>query len=288
MIEAKGATGGGTILIGGSWQNSNPDIKQAITTTAEAGSVIDASATENGDGGTVVLWSDIFNYDGLTQSFGQINSNGGQFSVDGGWIETSGAKLDITNNKINLDANYGQAGTWLLDPYDYIIDAGVASTLSSALTGGASIIVTTSNNTSGYGSDGISTGSGSIYVNSDIVGSGSGNLTLTADNFIYFDADITTTGTQTYNGDIFLKKNTTTLTSNNEDITFNDNIYTVSGAESLVVNAGTGNVDFNGVVGLAGDEITTGVTEDSTNTEITSLSDIDSSGIFVYAAKCWG
>ncbi|MEI6804771.1 MAG: filamentous hemagglutinin N-terminal domain-containing protein, partial [Burkholderiales bacterium] len=56
-LEATGASGGGTVLVGGDWQGSG-GLHQATTVTMEAGASIDASATQSGDGGKVVLWSD--------------------------------------------------------------------------------------------------------------------------------------------------------------------------------------------------------------------------------------
>lgn len=70
-IEAKGTTGGGEVLIGGDWQGAG-DMHQATTVTMEQGASIDASATDNGDGGKVVLWSDITNNDSVTEVHGDI------------------------------------------------------------------------------------------------------------------------------------------------------------------------------------------------------------------------
>ena len=49
-ITARGATGGGAVLVGGNWQGSG-DLRQATKVTMEAGANIDASATQTGDGG---------------------------------------------------------------------------------------------------------------------------------------------------------------------------------------------------------------------------------------------
>ena len=59
-IEAQGAIQGGTVWIGGGWQGSGT-LRHATTVRMSADSVIDASATDNGDGGEVVLWSDVTN-----------------------------------------------------------------------------------------------------------------------------------------------------------------------------------------------------------------------------------
>ena len=118
-LEAKGATGGGEILVGGSWQNTDPSVQQATYTTAEAGSVIDASATENGDGGTVVLWSGISNSNSLTKANGIIYSKGGAEGGSGGFVETSGSILNIDGITVSTLAFDGSANLWLLDPYNF-------------------------------------------------------------------------------------------------------------------------------------------------------------------------
>jgi hypothetical protein len=71
---------------------------------------------------------------------------------------------------------------------------------------------------------------------------------LSAAKFINLNASITTRGTQTYNGSIIVMKNVD-LISTNSNITFNNDIYALTGGESFVINAGTGNVTFNGSVG---------------------------------------
>ena len=56
-IDASGAAGGGTALIGGDWQGSGAT-PRAANTTVEPGSRINADALSSGDGGKVVVWSD--------------------------------------------------------------------------------------------------------------------------------------------------------------------------------------------------------------------------------------
>ena len=222
MIEAKGATGGGTILIGGSWQNSNSNIRQAVTTTAEAGSVIDASATENGDGGTVVLWSDIYNNNSVTNVEANLLAKGGIYSGSGGFIETSGNTLSFDNISIDNEAYDGSAGVWLLDPYNFFLDADDLSTLNTALNASNVSILTSNSSNSGIDSifnsshaGGYQIGSGHIVFENDFTYTGANNrtLTLTADADIYLKGisssnaalslDINATGDQVYlDGDI--------------------------------------------------------------------------------------
>ena len=63
---ATGATGGGTVLVGGDWQGSG-EMTQARKVTLAEGALIDASATGDGDGGKVVLWSRVENPETTTR-----------------------------------------------------------------------------------------------------------------------------------------------------------------------------------------------------------------------------
>lgn len=202
QIYAKGTNGGGKILVGGDWQGSG-DLKQATTVTMESGAKIDASATKNGDGGTVVLWSDVNNPNSYTQMDGEILATGAGSGM-GGKVETSGHVLGVTGV-----VNAGAGGEWLLDPIDmtitsdgtYSVDSsgGTASpttngitvlntSINTALDNGNNVTLTTSGGTGG---------SGNITVAADITKSGgaSSSLTLQADGTILVNAGVTITDT---------------------------------------------------------------------------------------------
>ena len=117
QLLATGNDKGGLIQIGGSWQNSNPTVRQAIKTTIEYGAFLDVSAIYNGNGGTIVAWSDITNLLGMTLVSGTLKARGGEHGGRGGRIETSGAHL--RTEKVIVDT--GEGGEWLLDPYNYTI-----------------------------------------------------------------------------------------------------------------------------------------------------------------------
>src|SRR5210317_345595 len=127
-LNATGDNGGGQILVGGSWQNSDPTIYQAKTTTIEEGATLNASANNTGNGGEIVVWSDITNDQSITKVQGKLTAEGGKNSGNGGQIETSGYKLDVEVIEVSTLANDGSAGEWLLDPGEIIIrDGGSAS-----------------------------------------------------------------------------------------------------------------------------------------------------------------
>ncbi len=192
QLQAQGATGGGTVLVGGDWQGSN-GIRQATKVSMDAGASIDASATQNGDGGKVVLWSDVHNAESQTTVHGSILARGGAQGGDGGKIETSGHRVDIVGATINAGSDQGAGGLWLLDPYNYTIDAAEALTIQGSLDTGTSFTVDTTN-ASGSGLTG-SSGTGVITVNNAIAktAGGAATLTLNAADSIVLNANISTT-----------------------------------------------------------------------------------------------
>lgn len=122
IIDASGTNGGGRILIGGDYQGQG-DIQTARASYVGEGVQIKANALDNGDGGTVVVWSDE-----STRMYGSISATGGALSGDGGLIETSGGYLDVGVNAPDVGADNGEGGTWLIDPHNITIVAGLGNT----------------------------------------------------------------------------------------------------------------------------------------------------------------
>lgn len=200
---ASGAAGGGSILIGGSWQGAGP-LAHADAVVVAPGATLRADATHDGDGGTVVVWSD-----GATSVKGILTAVGAGLG-NGGMIETSGHVLDVAGISANASAPSGTAGTWLLDPYNLTV-GNSASTATQSPAGtwtsnaGGSVVLNTDINTvlnagtnvvlqtSGALGDGF--GNGDITINSAITKSagGNANLTLLAAGSIIVNAAINST-----------------------------------------------------------------------------------------------
>ncbi|CAB1367972.1 caspase family protein [Denitratisoma oestradiolicum] len=122
-IDASGATGGGTVLVGGDRQGNNPAVQNATKTNIAAGANIKADATQAGNGGKVIVWSnDKTFYDGF------ISVRGGAQGGDGGFAETSGHTL-MANGLVDARAPLGKNGTWLLDPALACISDGSSCTV---------------------------------------------------------------------------------------------------------------------------------------------------------------
>jgi filamentous hemagglutinin family protein len=118
-IDASGASGGGTVLIGGNFHGKGPE--QNADTTTIGNATIKADALQKGDGGRVAVWSNK-----QTAFSGTISARGGAAGGQGGYVETSGGKLSVGSAaKVNTLAPHGKTGTWLLDPENIdIVDGG--------------------------------------------------------------------------------------------------------------------------------------------------------------------
>ena len=192
-LNASGKTGGGSVKVGGDRQGGGT-LQRADTVTMDAASRITADATGNGNGGNVVVWSDV-----QTNFAGTISAKGGADGGNGGEAEVSGkAKLAYTGFT-DLSAVKGRFGTLLLDPYNVIISNAAdtsgftasgndsiinAGTLQTAL-GSANVTVTT-------GSGGSQTGD--ITVSAPVTWLSNAILTLSAYHSIAINANIMVAG----------------------------------------------------------------------------------------------
>ena len=122
-IDASGATGGGKVIVGGDWQGKGaPGAKGQNAQVAYVAPTakINVDATQSGDGGVAVIWSD-----GATRFYGTIYARGGVTQGDGGKVETSGKAALVVGGQAVVStaarAPTGRSGAWLLDPYDVTI-----------------------------------------------------------------------------------------------------------------------------------------------------------------------
>ncbi|EKU98466.1 filamentous hemagglutinin family N-terminal domain protein [Leptolyngbya sp. PCC 7375] len=114
-VDVSGATGGGTVLVGGDYQGQGT-VPAAERTFVGSEVVIAADALDVGDGGRVIVWAD-----GATRFGGRISAQGGPQGGDGGFVEVSGlAMLDFAG-EVNTQTLEGEAGQLLLDPANIVI-----------------------------------------------------------------------------------------------------------------------------------------------------------------------
>ena len=86
----------------------------------------------------------------------------------------------------------GEAGLWLQDPFNYVINGPEAATIKSSLDGGTNVTISTAINDPAGGSTG--SGVGNITLNNTIEKTSSAaTLTFEADNDVVLNASISTT-----------------------------------------------------------------------------------------------
>ncbi|WP_426113163.1 filamentous hemagglutinin N-terminal domain-containing protein, partial [Massilia sp. PWRC2] len=120
-LDASGASGGGAVRVGGGLHGADAGIANASQVSVGSHASIDASATEVGAGGTVVVWAD-----GQSAFHGSIAARGGAGGGDGGQVEVSGKGNLLFAGTVDASAaagKGGKAGSLLLDPLNLTIDA---------------------------------------------------------------------------------------------------------------------------------------------------------------------
>jgi filamentous hemagglutinin family protein len=277
-LDASGATGGGTVLVGGDYQGKNPLVRNAKTVIAEQGSITKADAIIDGDGGKIIFWSD-----DRTVFLGEASVSGGKNSGDGGFGEISGKNRLLFDGLFKAPSKTGKIGSLLLDPTDIVVDTLGTDTATIDYQTPSSI-------QSSLASAGVTlSATNSIYINSAIAYSGATNssLTFTAesasnlkDGTIALGANVSSSsGTLglTFNGKTYLTNNST-LTSNGGNVVFNGD---VGGAKNLTVNSGSGSTTFNSNIaaGFSGSYISGTSTS---ATIITSSLDGPSNAVFKF------
>ena len=279
-IDASGPEGG-TVLIGGDYQGSNPEILNAQATTAKKGSVVKVDSTSNGDGGKIIYWSD-----GITTFAGNASARGGPEGGDGGFVEVSGKKQFIYAGQSDRRAPKGQPGKLLLDPdadvtISSVGDTNITTTGSPVtieptaaaanvstllgqilLTELASGDVTISTEFAGGGGSGdVTFVAGSPFAwstnsltidagrdvnfNADVINSGTGNFIVNANRSINVASNFTVESTSS--GDIHLNANMNGNTSGNFiGLTLNSNAQVLVDSGTLSVRAHGGDTgNFN-------------------------------------------
>lgn len=191
-LDASGFSGGGNIFVGGDYLGQG-SVPTAQFTFASQDSSVRADALSTGNGGRVILWSDI-----ATNAFGTVTARGGNQSGDGGFIEVSGKEsLSFFGLQADASASNGRAGEVLFDPGDIYIVGSQAEADNSGnidlsnpfVANGPTKIwnyaisdyLSAGNNVTLKGLETGQGSSGNIYVNADILkldGNHSDDVTL--------------------------------------------------------------------------------------------------------------
>lgn len=203
-IDASGGAGGGQVLVGTTGRGRNQTM--AARTTVERGAVIRADATQNGNGGEIVV-----NSTTSTEMRGTVSARGGATGGNGGFVEISGQQSLLISGFIDLAAPSGTPGELLLDPQNIIVSSnsnvnppGGGSTVTDTATDpAANFTATTGNNNQWLRVDPGAiegfTGTVTLDAGNDIVVSSAinktnGGLGLTAGNSITISANVSVSG----------------------------------------------------------------------------------------------
>ncbi|EBM6148997.1 filamentous hemagglutinin N-terminal domain-containing protein [Salmonella enterica] len=252
LTSATGKTGGGEVYVGGGWQGKDSRIRNASKVVMDKTATVDVSATDAGNGGTAVLWSDDY-----TNFRGTVLAKGGAQSGNGGRVETSSHQNLQASGTVDASSPSGKGGEWLLDPTDVtIVGSGADSNIDSTtnvgtftptasgaqilnssivnqLNTGTSVTVKTS------GVD-VTGQTGNITVNANIVKTAGADakLTLIADNNITTNKSISI-GASTGKLDLDLLAGNTT---NNASVVLGQNInISLNGGDFLAGAANPAN-----------------------------------------------
>ena len=274
-INASGINGGGEILIGGDYQGQGNTLTATNTGIAN-GAIIKADATENGDGGKVIVWAD-----DSTAFYGDISAEGGANSGDGGFVEVSGKKTLVYNGEVSTRAANGEMGTLLLDPTDINIIDGAGPGADDAQITGDGIIL---------GADG---GAVTFTIAEDsLEGIASGtninmqatnNITIAdlTDNTLAFattgsvlitaDSDSSGAGTLSMNSGDSITTQGASLQLSGHTLSLGELNTSAGAGGSILLNAGAGGITLNGdLTNDAGAINLTGATTIATNVAMNS------------------
>jgi filamentous hemagglutinin family protein len=268
-IDASGATGGGTVLLGGDYQGKNAAVQNARQVLVGKDASVNADAIVSGNGGKVIAWGNE-----SAQVHGSISARGGAQGGDGGFVETSGHYLAVDGIRVNTGAAHGKRGNWLLDPYDIDVVQGAGGNLANVdqfsdmpSTGSTSIGADT---ISGATSDVTLQALHRINFSSSVNMLNSGvSLTAQAGETINVYAAITTNG-----GNVTLSANDRTSTGGNYGLGSNVNLnaaitsnggnISLSGASiegAAAVNVGNGNLSLRANEALGGINLSGGASQ---------------------------
>ena len=232
-VNASGVNGGGSVKIGGDYQGKG-SLKHAKNVTVDSSSKIDVSATDKGNGGTAVVWSDE-----VTDFNGSIKGTGGVNGGNGGLAEVSSKGELGYNGAADLHAYNGEAGTLLLDPNSLYIGAwGDHFIGTDHFVNYAPIVASLDG-----GTNVISTALNDVTVLSDLIWSGSGSYTIDAGHDAHIEADIkssfagsNTQGAVTINAANGIYMGNADIATNKGDINTNSIVMSMSNS-SIKSNA---------------------------------------------------
>ncbi len=174
-LDASGTQGGGTVRLGGNYQGQGT-LPRASQVFVDRNSTLRVDATQRGDGGQVILWSDQ-----ATQFQGQISAKGGSQGGNGGQVEVSSLGNLGVQGSIDVSATTGRSGSVLFDPRNITIINATGAAEDSRIVGGTI-----------FQAEG---GAVDFTISSTALSALTGNITLQASGDIILTTNLALTGT---------------------------------------------------------------------------------------------
>ena len=266
VIDARG-NDGGEVRIGGDVRGQGV-LPTAQETLIAFGALIDVSANEVGDGGSVVVWAD-----GHTGFGGEILARGGSGGGDGGFAEVSGRETLAFRGNVDLSAPFGATGTLLLDPENVTIVAGsggdddaelpnisggtdnftISQDALEGLAPTAHVVIEATNNITlsslGGGTLNLAATTGSVTLTADADDDGSGAFIFanTADTIATAGGDLTISGASLTLGNFDVGAGTLTLTATGDSIALRN----IAAGNLIVTTGGTEDDHITQAVGTS-------------------------------------
>ena len=265
-LNADGQAGGGTVHVGGGWQGDQTEISEADRVTVAQSADISADATTEGDGGEVVLWSaDQTRHDGAISATGAGEGRGGD-------VETSSRGALGVSGSVDVSAESGDGGSWLLDPDNIRVTAdGDPYVLNDPTPGDITVSNTSIETALNGGADVTLQADSDISIEASIAKRSGAAATLTFDagNDIVLHTGVKITSSEVGNQLNLVFGDTSTagtvsifgqLETNGGAVTFNKETYlrhetpvSTKITQSVGSNTPSGNVVFTNNVYLADD-----------------------------------
>lgn len=122
-ISAAGYAGGGAIYLGDAPASRSGSVTSAGTIITRAASFIDASALNNGNGGSIILRTSIADASAQIFALGSIKATGGAQGGKGGQVTISGYYVNADTMSGNAGAPHGNAGQFSFLSQNFVIGA---------------------------------------------------------------------------------------------------------------------------------------------------------------------
>jgi filamentous hemagglutinin family protein len=284
-IDASGKKSGGSILIGGDFQGSNPEIKNAKRTFIGPDVRLSANA-EKGDGGRVIVWSDHeTNYLGhISLQKGSENGVGGFAEISGGILDYRGTvegarevlfdptDITISGTAAPTGGSFG-AGVWTSTAATATIPSTTdANSIQTLLAAGTNVTINTSTASGGpFAGDGVIT----YPIGNTITWSTNAVLTLIADARVVMQGSLINTSASTGTNVIKIQANgggafggsgigfsisaPGTISTNGQNILIQASGNKAGGPGSWVEGAITSTSGSITIIGLGGGNLTTSI-----------------------------